>query len=298
MSNYDETEVQYDSYDEGEQGDGLIRIQSRHGNPETGSVFRFFLGKDNVPEGFTPGAPWVAHKEYIKSAGKHIEGWKAEALPMMIICARAQAFRKGKDEKREAWVDSWPKDAPPNSHGMHCDVLLIARGLEELGPVVWSTNGASTSFAIISGKGKRQPQGGILERIRNEVLAEADRLSQKVKVRAKNKVYWAFWITIAGQTDKDDSPVYTPTAGGNPITIPVPLLPPKVDGKWLAERYVGADLDAQGRALRAEYETWRTTRRTDSTPEPQQLMGITEAGATRREGRNVPQPVEEEAPDF
>jgi hypothetical protein len=178
MSNYDETEVQYDSYDEGEQGDGLIRIQSRHGNPETGSVFRFFLGKDNVPEGFTPGAPWVAHKEYIKSAGKHIEGWKAEALPMMIICARAQAFRKGKDEKREAWVDSWPKDAPPNSHGMHCDVLLIARGLEELGPVVWSTNGASTSFAIISGKGKRQPQGGILERIRNEVLAEADRLSQ------------------------------------------------------------------------------------------------------------------------
>lgn len=291
MSNYDETEQQYDSYDdENGQNDGLTRIQSRHGNPETGSTFRFFLGRDSVPEGFTPGAPWTPHKEYIKSAAKHIEGWKADALPMMIICAKAQPFRKGKDEKREAWVDVWPKDAAPNSHGMHADVLLIAKGLEELGPVVWSTNGASTAFAIISGKGKRQPQGGILERIRNEVLAEADRLSKKVTVRAKNKVYWAFWVTVRGQTDKDGNPVYAPTGGGNPITIPVPALPTKVDAKWLAEHYVGAELDTQGRDLRAQYETWRTTRRTDSA-QP----------AAPSNGRNVPQPIEEEAeyaPDF
>lgn len=293
MSNYDETEVQYDSYDDGDaQNDGLIRIQSRHGNPETGSAFRFFLGRDNVPEGFVPGAPWVAHKEYIKSAAKHVDGWKADALPMMIICARAQPFRKDKEGKREAWVEQWPKDSAPNSHGMHVDLLLIAKGLEELGPVVWSTNSASTAFAIISGKGKRQPQGGILERIRTEVLAEADRLSQKVKVRAKNKVYWAFWVTVRGQTDSQDQPVYTPTPGGSPITTPIPALPTKVSARWLAEHYVGAELDAQGRALRAEYETWRNARRTDTAPAEQP-----------KNGRNVPQPVEDdavfdEAPDF
>lgn len=280
MSNYDETEVQYDSYDDEDgQGDGLPRIQSRHGNPEAGTGFRFFLGAENVPEGFVPGAPWVAHKEYIKSASKWVEGWKAEALPMYIICARAQVFKKDKEGKREAWVDSWPKDAPPNSHGMHCDVLLCAKGLEALGPVVWSTNGSSTAFAIIGNKGKRQPQGGILARIRDEVLAEADRLSAKVKVRAKNKVYWAFWITIAGQKDAKGQPVYTPTPSGNPITIPVPVLPAKVDAAWLKQNYVGADIDQYGRALRAEYETWRNTKRA-------------ETALAEVEHRNIPEEVE------
>lgn len=278
MSNYDETEVSYDSYDDEDgQGDGLPRIQSRHGNPEAGSTFRFFLGAEGLPEGFVPGAPWVAHKEYIKTASKWVEGWKAEALPMYIICARAQVFKKDKEGKREAWVDSWPKDAPPNSHGMHCDVLLVAQGLEALGPVVWSTNGSSTSFAIIGNKGKRQPQGGILARIRDEVLAEADRLSAKVKVRAKNKVYWAFWVTIAGQKDAKGQPIYTPTPSGSPITIPVPVLPAKVDAAWLKANYVGADIDRYGRELRAEFETWRNTKRTESA---------------QVEHRNIPEEVE------
>lgn len=286
MSNYDETEVQYDSYDDDNgEGDGLPRIQSRHGSPEAGTTFRFFLGKENVPEGFIPGAPWVAHKEYIKAAGKHIEGWKAEELPMMIICARAQPYHKGADQKRDKWVETWPKDAPANSHGMHADVLLIAQGLEALGPVVWSTNSTSHAFAIVSGKNKRQPAGGILERIRNDVLAEADRVSSKIKVRAKNKVYWAFWITIAGQKDAKGEPVYTPTSSGNAITVPVPVLPAKVDAKWLAAQYVGAESDTYGRQVRADYETWRNTRRTD-TAQPSQPA---------KSGRNVPQPIEEEA---
>jgi hypothetical protein len=286
MSNYDETEVTYDSYDDGDgQGDGLVRIQSRHGNPEIGSAFRFFLGANNVPEGFAPGAPWVAHQEYLKSKNEKIDGWKCEALPMYIICARAQPFKKDKDGKRTEWVESWPKNAPANSHAMHADVLLIAAGLEELGPVVWSTNGSSTAFAIISGKGKNQPQGGILERIRTEVLAEADRLSAKVKVRAKNKVYWAFWVTISGQADAKGNPVYTKTSSGGAITLPVPVLPAKVDGAWLATNYVGAEIDTYGRQVRAEYETWRSTKRTDEA-QPAKAQG----------GRNVPQEIEEEEP--
>jgi hypothetical protein len=282
MSNYDEQDQQYDSYeDDSGDNDGLIRIQSRHGNPETGSVFRFFLGKDNVPEGYTPGAPWVAHKEYIKTAGKHVDGWKADALPVAIITYRAQAYRKNKENKREAWVDQWPKDAPKGSHGQHADVLLIAKGIEDLGPVVWSTNSSSHAFAIISGKNKRQPQGGILERIRADVLAEADRLSKKITVRAKNKVYWAFWITISGMVDGKGTPIYTPTDSGNPITVPVAVLPAKVDGKWLAERYVGAEMDALGRALRAEYETWRTTRRADSAAQPAPIQRAQRPPANR-----------------
>lgn len=279
---YDSTDVQYDSYEDNDrQNDGLISIQGRHGNPEANSAFRFFLGKANVPEGFTPGAPWVAHQEYIKQKGEWVEGWKAEELPMYIICARAQPFAKDKDGKRVGWVDKWPKGAPANSHAMHCDVLLVAQGLEELGPVKWVSNGSAISFAIVAGKGKEQPQGGILERIRSEVLEVADKLSPKG--RAKNRVYWAFWITIAGQKDAKGKPIYTKTPSGGTITIPVPLLPPVVDAKWLVANYVGAEIDLYGKAQRALWELWRATKMTDDA-----------LPVAPQNGKNVPQPVEEE----
>lgn len=282
---YDSTDVQYDSYDESDrQGDGLITIQGRHGNPEAKTAFHFFLGKANVPDGFTPGAPWVAHEEYIKTKGETVEGWKAEELAMYIICARAQPYAKGADGKRTAWVEQWPKGAAPNSHAMHCDVLLVAQGLEELGPVKWVSNGSAISFAIIAGKGKEQPQGGILERIRCEVLEVADKLSPKG--RAKNRVYWAFWITIAGQRDpKSGKPIYTKTASGGAITIPVPILPPVVDAKWLKDNYVGAEIDLYGKEQRAIWETWRATKLTDDAQQPVKAQA---------NGRNVPVEVTEE----
>jgi len=279
---YDSTDVQYDSYDDNDrQNDGLISIQGRHGIPEARTAFHFFLGKANVPEGFVPGAPWVAHEEYIKTKGETVEGWKADALPMYIICVRAQAYRKGADGKRIAWVDQWPKGAAPNTHAMHVDVLLVAQGLEELGPVKWVSNGSAISFAIVAGKGKEQPQGGILERLRTEVLGEADRLSPKG--RAKAKAYWCFWVTIAGQRDAKGNPVYTKTPSGGAITIPVPLLPAKVDQKWLVDNYVGAEIDLYGKEQRALWELWRSTKMTDdATP------------AAQPNGRNVPQTIEEE----
>lgn len=281
---YDSTDVQYDSYDDGErQGDGLISLQGRHGNPEARTAFHFFLGKENVPEGFTPGAPWVAHDEYIKQKGETVEGWKADELPMYIICARAQPYAKGADGKRTAWLEQWPKGAAANTVAQHVDVLLVAQGLEALGPVKWVSNGSAISFAIVAGKSPRQPQGGILERIRTEVLAEADRLSPKA--RARNNVYWAFWVTIAGQKDAKGKPVYTKTASGGAITIPVPLLPATVDAAWLKANYVGADIDIYGKEIRALYEVWRSTKMTD---EPQPAAS----------GRNVPQPIEEEVLPF
>lgn len=281
---YDSTEVTYDSYSDDErQNDGLISIQGRHGIPEAKTAFHFFLGKANVPESFTPGAPWVAHDEYIKTKGETVEGWKADELAMYIICVRGQPYQKGADGKRIAWVDRWPKGAAPNSHAMHVDVLLVAQGLEELGPVKWVSNGSAISFAIVAGKGKEQPQGGILERLRSEVLAKADELSPKG--RAKNKVYWAFWVTIAGQRDAKGNVVYTKTPSGGAITIPVPLLPPVVDAKWLKDNYVGAEIDLYGKEQRALWEEWRATKMTDEA----------QPVAT---GRNVPQEVEPEEIPF
>ena len=281
---YDQTDVQYDSYqDEDRQSDGLISIQGRHGAPEAKSGFHFFLGKANVPEGFTPGAPWEAGQEFIKQKNEWVGGWKCDMLAMMIICARAQPFRKDKDGKREAWVDQWPKGAAPNTHAMHVDVLLIASGLEELGPVKWVSNGSAISFAIVAGKGKEQPQGGILERVRSEVLHTADQLSPKG--REKAKAYWCFWITVAGQRDAKGGVVYTKTKSGGVTTIPVAILPDVIDKKWLVDNYVGAEWDLRGKELRAEWELWRATKLTDD-----------HIGGELGPMRNTPQEIENEPP--
>jgi hypothetical protein len=279
---YDQTDVQYDQYSDSDgQGDGLISIQGRHGNPEAKSGFHFFLGKANVPDGYTPGAPWEAGQEFIKQKGEWVDGWKCDALAMRIICVRAQPFEKDKDGRRLRWVEQWPKNAPANSHAMHCDVLMIASGIEDLGPVKWVSNGSAISFAIVAGKGKEQPQGGILERIRSEVLTVADQLSPKG--RAKAKVYWAFWITIAGQVDSKGKTVYTKTPSGGVITLPAPVLPEVVDKKWLIDNYAGPEADLEGKQLRAEWELWRSTRMTDEPQAP---------------GRNVPEEIEEDSAPF
>lgn len=275
----EETGVEYGNYaDDDQQGDGLVRIQWRQGDVKAQTPGYFFLSKKNVPEGFAPsGESWTAHQEYFEGTRTRDDGWKADELPMCIICARAQPYRRG-DIK--VWLDAWPKGAEPNTIGQHADLLLIADGLTELGPVCWSTNSTTVAFAIISGADpKRNPKGGILYRIREEVLSAADALAKSFKDRKKKKLYWLFWITIASQRDTKGAVVFTPT-NGKDVTLPVPLLPMEMDAAWLNEHYSGKDMASYGEAMRAMYDDWRCTKFTN------------EARPAATNGRNVPQPIE------
>lgn len=268
MTSFDTTE-QFETYDDGDHSsDGLVRIQWRQGSVQQGTGGYFFLSKKNVPEGFAPsGSAWAPHQEYFKESRTRDDGWKAEALPMYIICARGQPFKKG-DTK--TWLETWPKGAEPNTIAQHADVLFVAEGLEELGPVCWSTNSTTTAFAIISGADpKRNPRGGILHRIREEVLGTADAVSSKLKDRKKKRLYWLFWITVATQRDAKGQVVYTPTKSGTDVTLPVPILPETIDVAWLTKNFVGAEIALYGREIRAEYEPWRATRFTNDAAPPQ-----------------------------
>lgn len=282
MTSFD-TDEQFATYDDNDHdGDGLVRIQWRQGSVQQGTGGYFFLSKKNVPDGFAPaGDVWMPHQEYFKESRTRDDGWKAEALPMYIICARAQPFRKGIDSKNKTWLEAWPKGAEPNTIAQHADVLLVADGLQELGPVCWSTNSTTTAFAVISGADpKRSPKGGILHRIREEVLGAADMASKTLKERRKKKLYWLFWITITTQRDAKGQIVYTPTKSGTDVTLPVPLLPDTIDAAWLSAAFVGAEIAVYGRDIRAQYESWRATKFTnDAVP------------AALPAGRNVPQPV-------
>lgn len=283
MSNFDDemNGTQFGDYqDDDRQGDGLVRIQWRQGDPKSATPGYFFLAKENAPEGFTPtGDIWQPVNEYFEMTRTRAEGWKAEALPMCIICARSQPYQRGEPK---VWLDRWPKGAAPNTIGQHADVLLVAGGIEELGPVCWSTNSSTVAFAIISTPDpKRSPAGGILHRIREEVLGAADRVSKAMQNRKAKKLYWLFWVTVATQRDAKGAVVFTPTAGKD-VTLPVPQLPAAIDVAWLKENFAGKDMAIRGEELRAMYDAWRLTRYTNDAPQP------------AKAGRNAPQPVEAE----
>lgn len=288
MSNFDEmNSEQFGTYDDDDRsGDGLPRIQWRQGDARTGTPGYFFLSKKNAPDGFAPiGEAWKPHQEYFKEARTRDDGWKAEQLPIMVICARGQPFRKGPDGKRSQWLESWPKNAEPNTIAQHVDVLLVADGLQDLGPVCWSTNSSTTAFAIIGGVDpKRAPKGGILHRLREEVLAVADKVSKGMKDRKVKRLYWLFWITISTARDAKGQIVYTPTKSGTDVTLPVPLLPDAVDTAWLSENFVGKDSAIYGKEMRELYDTWRATRFTNDAP------------AAQPAGKNVPQEMSAEDP--
>lgn len=271
---------QYGDYaDDDRQGDGLIRLQWRQGDVKQSTPGYFFLDKKATPEGFAPsGKAWQPCKEYFETTNTRAEGWKAEALPVAIICARAQPYVRG---EVKTWLEVWPKGASDGTIAMHCDVLMVADGLQDLGPVVWATGGSTTAFTVIGRPNpKRDPQGGILHRIREEVLDAADKAA-KVAYRKKKKLYWLFWVTIASQRDAKGDVVFTPTKGKT-VTKPVPILPSPVDVKWLKANFVGSEMATYGEEQRRNYDEWRLTKFTND---------VQPARATS--GRNVPEPIEE-----
>jgi len=289
MSNFDDELPTFGDYQDDErQGDGLVRLQWRQGDPKANTGGYFFLSMKNVPEGFTPTSDvWQTHEEYFENTRTRDQGWKAVALPMMVICARGQVFVRPPDGSKQGkiWLDRWDSS---RDCAQHVDVLLIADGLQELGPVCWSTNSTTVAFAIIAGADpKRNPNGGILHRIREDVLGAADRVSKAFQNRKAKKLYWLFWITIASQTDAKGKPIFTPTAGKD-VTLPAPVLPTTIDTKWLSAAYVGKEMAEYGESMRGLFDEWRLTKFTND------VQPAAEKPTAATNGRNVAQPIEAE----
>lgn len=276
-------DVTFGDYQDDEQrGDGIPRIQWRQGDPKQQTPGYFFIAKENLPEGFTPGAPWQATMEYFEMTRTRTEGYKAEALPVCVICARAQPYQRppqGTDGPK-VWLDSWPKGAPSSTIGQHADVLLIAQGLEELGPVCWSTNSTTVAFAIISSPDpKHNPQGGILHQLRENVLKPMGQAMKPAKDLRKQ--YWLVWLTISSQRDAKGQVVFTPTAGKD-VTLPVAEIPATVDLAWLKSVYSGRSMAEYGEQQRFQYDAWRNTKFSNDAP-----------AVVINGHRNIPQPIED-----
>lgn len=275
MTTFDIGDLHIPTFHDEQQGDGLTRIQWRNGAPQLRTAGRFFVPADRLPDGLIPGEPWQPTTEVFES-GDEVEGYAAEELPLLILCVRSQPFYKDAADA-VVWLDRWERGRERQS--MSAEVLCIARGLEDLGPVVWSSRTVKTSFAIISRGDKGNPPG-IVHAALNSIVKPAS------KAAGRALDLYCFWLTVGSEKDGKGKVVYT-EAGSRKVTRPVLRLPaePTLEyarSLWAGTAYIGGTLAP----LREQYEGWRQERRTndESDAQPQ----------GRPAGRNVPQPLSDD----
>lgn len=242
--------VDFKTYDEGTQGDGLVRIQWRNGEPKLRTGGYFFVSGERLGD-FTPGEPWQPTEEVFES-GATAEGFKAEKLHLAVIGVRQQPFIR--KDSGKFWLEKYAKGEQGAS--LQVDVLCVAEGLEDLGVVVWGSATVKTSFAIVG-----RPDG-IIYRIHQDILKPASALAKK------DMRPWCFWATIATERDDKGKVVYTPTQG-KPVTRPILELPKEVTKEWLLAQYTGKDMLILGEQLRASYDEWVKERRVNEAPPAQ-----------------------------
>ena len=289
MSDFD-TGTAIQTYGDDRQGDGLLRIQWRNGEPKLDSPGRFFVSEEALGD-FVPGAPWVKCRETFND-GTKVPGYKAESLDIAVLCARSQPFHwsapNGEPGRYKIWQAKWIKgDHSPENQAMQVEVLCYVKGFEDWGsPVVWTSATIKTSFAIIA-------QDGILTAIDKAMVKPASQAAKSPLDR------YCFWATVEGKRDTKGDVEYTPTKG-QPVTPPVLVLPPEKQRtiEWLRSRFVGKALISETLApWREAYEDWRQERRTnDDAPE---VAPPTPVAARNGNGRNAPQALspDEYSPD-
>jgi hypothetical protein len=254
--------IEFKTYADETQGDGLVRIQWRNGEARSKTGGYFFVAAERLGD-FKPSAPWVPFTDTFDD-GSESEGFKAEALQIAVIGVRQQPFLRKDGTK--VWLEKYAKGEQGAS--LQVDVLCIAEGLEDLGVVVWGSATVKTSFAVVG-----RPDG-IIHRIQNDILKPAGALAKK------DMRPWCFWAPVATEKDDKGKVVYTQTQG-KPVTRPVLALPKEVTKEWLVAQYTGKDMVEFGEQLRASYDEWLRERRTNEA-----------APVQSTNGKNVPQPIE------
>jgi hypothetical protein len=306
MSDDYQGQTRYDD-DDGQIGDGLLRIQWLNGKPQMESGGRFYVSNENLAyqfngtdhEGFVPNAPWVP-KTVVFQDGRRGEGYVCDTLRAAVICVRQQPFHwngpMGTDGRKKIWQAKWEKDPTPEFQSMQTDLLMYAEGFEAVGqPVVLGVSTIKISFGINSwGK------SGLIKDIRDWM---SDPASKEATARARQKdpkaeeVFmdtYAFWATIGTKRDGKGQVVYE-TTKGQAVTLPVLQRPAGAapDMKWIRSQYIG--VGNEGKALlawleqtRADYDAWKKERK-GNEQQPIAAQG----------GRNIPAEYDEdEEPPF
>jgi hypothetical protein len=241
-----------DNYDQ-----GPSRIGWRNGDRKARTPGKFYTSANQYTT--EPTDPWQSSDMYTDE-----EGYETSLLRVAIIGVRAQWFRMDGDTR--IWLQGYEQGARKFT-----EILCFAEGIDE--PVVWSAKGL-TGMAITN-------KGGIIPTYSNGLLREAKRLAGR-----KDLPLWSFWLPIATKIDNRGQVVYESTGYGNNVVTPPALHLPHDDHATNIEvLYVGNELVKWGDELRAEYGTWLTMQRGNTSHQTEEQNETASASAdTDNEG--------------
>jgi hypothetical protein len=242
---------------ETQDGDGLPRIWWKYGN-QAAKLPGFFYARGDDFDG-PLSLPWEEAEVHDGELG-----YKAETLLILPITKRSQPYTKDKDTNRRTYFDRW-------SEGMqiHTELICFVEGIE--GPVVFSYHGVTGR--AMDGKGD-----GIIPAASRLLANEAARLFKK-KVGLS-----AFWLPIGPRLNTQGKVDFQKLTQGSVVNPPALRLPAGKEGKDLLDAcYAGRETIEAAAAVRAQFEAWRQERRAN---EP--------APVPAGDGRNVPQPIEDD----
>lgn len=256
-------------------GDGLLRINWYNGDIKAKTPGAFFVEDDRLERsGYdAPGKPW-AKVERTFNDGSTKSGYGTPGAKIAVIGWRQQDAVHGADGRIERFLDGrTSKAGRPDGWTCVVEVLCLMDGFG-MQPVVWRSNRIKSSMAFLL----------------NITLAFDDAIFRDAKAAARQagrQVYrWSFWMPIRGAKGPDGQPVFEKTQG-QPVTPPALILPEGKTGRELwSALYSGPEIVKRGIELRTEWDAWFS-----------QPIGSNAAQA-QPSGRNVPQPVEDEALPF
>ncbi len=226
----------------------------------------FFVKADKVDGAAMEAAGWVKTTRTFESGADEEGYWKREAA-ISIIAER---------KRWEIAADSGPRQVFPwdkyeaaktaangtkTPHGRN-QYLVLVKGLEELGPFVFTVKGAAArAFESF------RDANAVLSRFANTVIRAANAASDAAakkggKAGGKRWAYRAFWLPVGAARDAKGEPVYTEVgkAGATskvvlPTAVGLPDKPEQVD---LKRFYVGGDLLTRVNELYDASAEWRS----------------------------------------
>lgn len=186
--------------------------------------------------------------------------WKREII-LSVISLRKRWEAYDAEEKLHAypWKDGY--DAAKAAHGKvssRTHVLVLVKGLEEIGPFTLTLKGS----AAMAFEGSRKA-AGVLTEMQRTVIAKANAASaEAAKAAKKEPARWplrCFWLPVGAARGADGKAIFTKVGtGSNTSMVVLPMALGLSKDPDLKRFYVGKELQARTQAIYDENEAWRT----------------------------------------
>jgi len=212
----------------------------------------WFMQEGQVDEEALRAAGWapftLAHK-----GGEETAGWAMRDLTVSILLMRHCWVVQDGDQAAFFPWDQYDEAKAQGKPRGKTQVLVVVKGLEDVGPVVLTMRGST-------GQEFSNARSGVLADFNRRLIQPANIAAAKRKIKAR-WAFRAFWLTVGPKRNADGTPAYDTVGTGSEsseVTLPAALgLPEKATEGDVRTAYVGRELLELLNAIQAENADWK-----------------------------------------